>query len=151
MPDGQILSSASDILFPGYLDRFDWSDVWERPLASGTAFEWTMVAALAGSLHGAGWDVSFPVLSQPNGRSVFILRNEIPYQHGAQAGHSASTSHAIPLQDRFLQSMVPKMVFEKEKRVFSLFREGCPYHRIMFGKEYQDRPDIVLVPGRPSD
>jgi hypothetical protein len=148
--EGHLLASVASTLVPGYLNSIDWADIWDRPLETGAAFEWTMLAALAAEANQLGWRFSFPVLDIYEGRALFVLRNEIPRHHGAQAGHAAQFQQSISLQMRFLQTFVPKLLLEKGDSCFSIFREGCPYHSLMISREYKERPDILFLPGKPT-
>ncbi len=150
MSSRQLLASVADLLVPGYTTRFDWGAMWTRPWPNGAAFEWTTLAALAAQAVQQGWNCSFPVLQTPSGKTLFPLRNEIPYHHGAQAGHAGANRHTISLVLRFLQSLIPKLILEKDGTYYSVFREGCPYHEIMIGRIYDDRPDILFLAGRPT-
>ncbi len=151
MHTGKDLASVSERLVPGFTTLFDWGDVWDRPLTEGLAFQWSVMAALVSALHARGWRYSFPVLGLPAGKALFQLRNEIPYHHGAQPGHAAMAQRELnDLSQRFLQAFIPKVIVEKTGRDYSMFFEGCPYHRIMTNIAYDERPDIVFLPGRPS-
>lgn len=151
MIDGRALGRVANRLSPGYLDRVDWGNIWERPLSEGSAFEWAMLAAIAGQAQTQGWKTSFPILDTSNGPSLFRLWNEIPRHHGAQPGHASVYRHDRDLQERFLQSLIPKLVLAKQRNFYSLFREGCPYHKIMVGQDYNERPDIIILPGQPTE
>lgn len=146
MTDGQTLRPVAEMLVPGFSDLFDGSDVWDQPLVTGSAFQWTMVAAFISQARQHGWDNSFPAASL-GVPSSFALRNELPLHHGAQAGHAAA-QRSLDLPARYLQAFVPKVIFHREGRYLSLFVEGCPYHVLMGPPPYKDRPDILLLPGR---
>lgn len=150
MKDGKALSLVASHLLGGFLHRINWGDLWSRPISEGSAFEWTVLAALAAQARQVGWEVAFPTLELEGGASLFPLRNEIPQHHGAQPGHSGVGQSDLPLKDRFIQALVPKVVLGKGEVYYSVFREGCPYHKIMAGKDYSDRPDILLLAGRPT-
>jgi hypothetical protein len=124
------LKLASEKLVPEYLEQIDWKDVWERPIEKGTAFEWFIFAAFIAQSRLRGWSCSFPGLKYPMGREMFVLRNEIPNHYGAQAGHSSALYQKFDLPDRFFYSILPKVIIEKDGKSYSLFREGCPYHKI---------------------
>lgn len=145
----QLLSQIADQLVPKYLEFFEWADVWNRPLEEGSAFEWTMLAALASQAERRGWAYSFPLLESLRGVSLFTLRNEIPRQHGRQPGHSGRSSQHS-LKDCFFQAFVPKILLSRENAFYSLFREGVSYHQIMSNIPYQKRPDIIILPGHPT-
>lgn len=143
-----LLREATNSFLPKELATVDWRDIWERPLEDGTAFQWSIVVALANSLIQHGWHLSVPLLGLMKGNELMTLRNEIPVAHLAQAGHSAVSASNVDLESRFLQSVVPKIVFTKDGRNVSLFIEGCPYHMIATGQRYEIRPDILLLPGK---
>lgn len=132
-----------------YIEFFEWDDVWERPISSGTSFEWLILAALITESKERGWNYEYPILKHEIKEEIFILRNEIPQHHGAQPGHSSNVSN-INLSERFLQSLVPKIIIEKDGIYYSFFREGCPYHKVMCNQDYSERPDIIVIPGKPS-
>ncbi len=145
---GSLLSTVAEELIPGFVSTtFDWGNMWKRPWPNGTAFEWASLAALASEASQRGWACSFPVLQYEFGNRLFPLRNEIPFHHGAQAGHGEVLRHKLSLPMRFLQSMVPKVLLQKSGRSCSIFREGCPYHEIMKGATYFERPDILFLSG----
>ncbi len=146
-----LLKDSTRVLLPAEFASVDWHDIWERPLEDGTAFQWSIVAALVRNLIEHGWKHSIPLLDLPDGHKLMTLRNEIPVAHLAQAGHSATSGDDISLENRFLQSVIPKFTFTKGGRTFSLFIEGCPYHLIATGQRYEVRPDILLLPGGLED
>jgi len=146
------LANLAEIFVPGFLRLFNWinlnnRNIWNMPISTGTAFEWTIFAAIISEAKLQGWQSSFPILNYPRGDSLFLLRNEIPRQHGAQPGHSHQSEHKIKLQDRFYQALVPEVQLERNGNFLSIFREGCPYHSIMSEMNYDECPDIVMVPG----
>lgn len=143
------LGKATEQLIPEYYDSIIWGNIWKRKLESGTAFEWAVTAALIKAAKNAGYTVSVPLLESYNAPDYFVLRNEIPLTHGAQVGNSDTLLRSKPLRDRFLYCLVPKAVFAKDGVAYSLFREGCPYHKIMSGLAYRERTDIIIVPGTP--
>ncbi len=154
--DSRLLKAVAECLLPDHFPRLCWSlpdgrSVWDLPLSSGIAFEWTVFLAIASEAFGRGYQLVFPSLQEPVLAPLFVLRNEIPRAHGAQPGHAASRQHRHDLHLRFLQSLVPKLtVTSPTGKPFSIFREGCPYHAIMSGASYEDRPDITVLPGCPS-
>ena len=151
MKDCKTLGQAARILIPEYFDKIDWNGIWNRKLETGSAFEWAVLAAMirAARLHGA--QVSVPLLDSFQAGEFFILRNEIPLSHGAQAGNSATALPSKSLKDRFFYSLIPKAVFYIHGQVYSVFREGCPYHKIMCGQNYLERTDIIVIPGTVPD
>jgi len=143
------LGEATKILLPSYYDKISWGNIWSRKLESGTAFEWAITAATLKAAEKQGFSVSIPLLTEFHAPDYFVLRNEIPQTHGAQVGNSDTMLRSKPLNERFLYCLVPKAILEKDGKYFSLFREGCPYHKIMNGKSYLERTDIIIVPGKP--
>lgn len=132
---------------PEYFDAIDWNGIWNRKLESGTAFEWTVFSALIKTAKDHGISVTMPLIEHYNAGEFFILRNEIPFTHGAQAGNSASALSSKGLKERFFYSLVPKAVFFCDNQYYSVFREGCPYHKIMCGQNYLERTDIIIMAG----
>ena len=106
MKDCKTLGQAARILIPEYFDKIDWNGIWNRKLETGSAFEWAVLAAMirAARLHGA--QVSVPLLDSFQAGEFFILRNEIPLSHGAQAGNSATALPSKSLKDRFFYSLI---------------------------------------------
>lgn len=147
---GKRLLALSEKMAPEMINQFDWLDIWERPIENGASYEWTTIAALIDSMRDKGYNISFPCSNNPNLKSLFVLRNEVPYQHAAQAGHSLEGSESI-LAHSFMASLLPKVVFKKENRSISLFTEGYPYHKLMSIKSYSERPDIILVEGEVTE
>jgi hypothetical protein len=82
---------------------------------------------------------------------LFPLRNEVPRHHGGQAGHAHHLGHGLTLAERFLAAMTPKVVLTRGLESLSVFREGCPYHAIMTGAAYDQRPDILVLRGSPME
>jgi hypothetical protein len=150
MKNCEPLSKITHELIPEYYNMVDWSNIWSRKLENGTAFEWTVWASIIHCAKAKGIRVSIPLIEDFNAGDFFILRNEIPHPHGAQAGNSATALSSKALKYRFLYSLVPKAIFEIDNRYYSVFREGCPYHKIMYGDNYLDRTDIVVIPGKPT-
>lgn len=148
--DNQILKEVLLQLRPSLLNEFNWFDIWDRPLDSGIGYEWVVFASILNNAENAGWEVSLPIISYPRVKDLFITRNEIPYQHGAKAGHSFSSETQFSLSDRFIVSLLPKAILSKDGKYISIFKEGSPYHKIMFKNDYLDRPDIIFVPGKPT-
>lgn len=143
-----LLKQAALQLFPPEFASVDWRDIWERPLQDGTAFQWSIVAALTRRLMDTGWKYKIPLIDFEQQPVLMTLRNEIPIAHLAQAGHSATSDQSVALDDRFMASLIPKLTFTKDGKVLSLFIEGCPYHIIATGQRYEIRPDILLLPGQ---
>jgi len=135
---------------PNLLSLFEWFDIWERPLDSGVGYEWAVFASLIDAAESQGWQVKYPILDYPQLTELFVFRNELPYQHGAQAGHSFVTRENLSLSDRFMASLLPKAILSKNGTNVSVFKEGSPYHKMMYKNNYLDRPDIVFVLGMPT-
>ena len=150
MKDGHLLASAANQMVPNYETLFRWGDTWTSALDTGRALEWTMLSALASQAQIYGWKYYFPLLSLPIGKSLYPLWNELPRQHGGLPGNTGAIQHRIRLRDRFLQAFVPKLIIEKAGSSYSVFREGCPYHKLMTDIQYDERPDIVLIAGNPT-
>lgn len=144
------LGIVTQKFIPEYYEQFDWNGIWNRKLESGTAFEWTVFSALINTIKEHGGAVIIPLLDYYNAGDFFILRNEIPLTHGAQAGNSATALSSKELKYRFLYSLVPKAIISYKGKEYSIFREGCPYHKIMCGQDYLERTDIMIMPGRPT-
>lgn len=145
------LGTVTQQLIPDIFDKVDWNGIWNRKLESGTAFEWATFAALVKVARENNIEVNFPLLEKYNAGDFFVLRNEIPLTHGAQVGNTATALSSKGLKERFLYSLVPKAVFKSKKQTLSVFREGCPYHKVMYGKNYLERTDIIIVPGAPLE
>ena len=151
MNNGKPLSQVTQQLIPDLFDKIEWNNIWNRKVETGTAFEWTTFAALVKVAKDNHIKVSIPLIEQYNAPDYFILRNEIPHPHGAQPGNSATLLSSKDLGARFFYSLVPKAIFKSSKITVSLFREGCPYHKVMCGKNYLERTDIMFLPGEPND
>ena len=145
------LGDATNILIPNEFPQINWSNIWGRKLENGTAFEWATTAAIICAARQLGFEVTLPLLSEYQAYDYYILRNEIPLTYGAQVGNSDTMLRSKPLNDRFLYCFVPKAILHKNDSFYSVFREGCPYHKIMSGKSYLERTDIIIVPGKPSE
>ena len=145
------LKSATQLLIPDYFDSVDWGNIWNRKLESGSGFEWATLAAIMWAAKEKGYSVFVPLLEHFDAGNYYLLRNEIPLTHGAQAGNADSELKRKPLNYRFLYSLVPKAIIKKGDSCYSIFREGCPYHKIMGGLSYLERTDIIIVPGTIAD
>lgn len=144
--DGLTLGAACQKIGEPFFSEIEWGDIWKRNLSTGSAFEWLCLFGIAHSLTNAGWRVYSPTLDL-GGNKLFCLRNEIPTSFGSQAGNSGMLQAKCSKADRFFFCLVPKFTAVKEGRSISLFREGCPYHKIMCKDKYHDRPDIVILDG----
>lgn len=147
---GHELKSIANELAPQLFSSYYWGDIWERPIENGSSYEWTMIAALISQAVANGYTVSYPYGSKPYLQSLFTLRNEVPFQYAAQAGHSLENQDVL-LSEKFEASLLPKVIFHKEGKHYSVFTEGFPYHKLMSAKSYTERPDIVIVEGKTSD
>lgn len=144
------LGIVTEMLLPDLFPKIDWNNIWNRRLENGTAFEWTTLAAFIYAARKKGFTVTIPLIDEYDAGNFFILRNEIPLSHGSQAGNTSTALSSKSLKERFLYSMVPKAILSRNNKTISIFREGCPYHKIMSGKNYLERTDIILVPGQPA-
>lgn len=145
--NSELLKEVATKLNPSLVGMVNWNGIWDRPLETGTAFEWTTFIAVLAAASEKGWKITYPLFDIPQITSCFVSRNELPIQHGAQAGHSALPSDCLTLEQRFLAALIPKAVLTRNGEVVSVFREGYPYHAIMSDSAYLDRPDIVFAPG----
>jgi hypothetical protein len=148
MKDCILLGKVTQTLIPEYYSDIDWNNIWKRNLENGTGFEWATLAAIINYSKDNGFSVDIPLLSQFSAGDYFLLRNEMPLTHGAQVGNSSTLLHNKPLSERFFYSLVPKVVLSKNNISYSIFREGCPIHKIMCGENYIDRTDIIVFPGK---
>lgn len=148
---GQYLYETAKRLYPKVIENVEWDEIWLNPLESGAAFEWTTLIAIIRVAEDNGWTISVPILSYENGQFLFKLRNEIPTQYVGRPGNSYQRTDAINIKDQFLQALIPKFIIEKGDKIYSIFREGCPYHKIMLGQNYSDRPDILFLAGKPTE
>jgi hypothetical protein len=144
---GHELHSVANELAPQLFSSYDWSDIWDRPIENGSSYEWTVIAALINQAEANGYKLFFPYDSKPYLRQLFTLRNEVPFQYAAQAGHSLENQE-VPLSEKFEASLLPKVTLQKDGKSYSIFTEGFPYHKLMSSKSYTERPDIVIVEGQ---
>jgi hypothetical protein len=124
---------------------------WKAEIETGKAVEFTALCATISSFQKLGYELSVPSLYDDN-PDLFYLRNVIPRHHDAQAGHNAAFINQVPLHDRFIASLTPKVILRNSVGcVFSIFREGHAVHKIAHllknDNEYLDRPDIVISQG----
>lgn len=132
----------------------EWGDMWRRTPTpgNGAALEWALLGAILSEAQERNLDCKLPLLDLPDGRHLYTLRNEIPLQFGAQAGHAAYAVSGIPLTRRMLQSFIPKAVIRGSNGIYlSIFREGCSYHQAMRKSPVAGRPDILFLPGQPHE
>jgi hypothetical protein len=137
---------AADFI-PSEFPRLAWGGVWERPLRSGVSLEWTVFAALVWALRAGGWAVAFPHLANAAIEEFFLGYNEFPVHHSGKAGHSALGPKPGVL---IMAALTPKAIAFKNGKWVSIFREGCAYHRIYSEEPYEERPDILIAPGKPA-
>ncbi len=126
------------------------NSTWASSLETGKAIEFVTVCALAHSIRTIyKTDIIIPEIYKVH-PELFYLRNVIPRHHGAQPGHSAAIN-SIPLKDRFAAALTPRLSFQIDGTRYGIYREGFPIHLISHvhsgGKEYLDRPDILIVEG----
>ncbi len=138
---------VTEQLIPDLFPLLSWNKVWDKPPASGDSYQFMILASLIHAARIMGWSISIPLLDYFDGGNGFVLRNVIPHTHGALAGNSAAACDDLPLEKRFLISILPKFTISKGCLTYSFFTEGCPYHKIMTGKNYSDRPDIIVFSG----
>lgn len=150
MNNCKTLAAVTQKLIPSIYEKIEWTNIWNRKLESGTAFEWAVLASLIYVAEKNNINISVPLIEDFDAGDFFILRNEIPLTHGAQAGNSATALSSKALNQRFLYSLVPKVILEINGTYYSVFREGCPYHKIMCGQNYLERTDIIIIPGKPT-
>jgi hypothetical protein len=125
-------------------------EVWESDLTSGKALEFLSMITLLNELASAGANISIdPIFLENPG--LYYLRNEIPFHHGAQAGHDGSLSGEFSLANRFTAALLPRASFTIRGKDYMLYREGNPLHLIeniaKYNSPYKERPDLVLVEG----
>lgn len=148
--NGDNLLKIASQLAPKMIGNFGWSDIWQRPIENGVSYEWTMIAALIHEAEDNGYASIYPLAKFAELKQLFPLRNEVPFQHAAQAGHSLDVGD-FSLARVFQASLLPKVTLQKEAEIISIFTEGYPYHKLMTGKTYTERPDIVIVKGKVID
>lgn len=126
-------------------------NTWEANLSTGKALEILTLFALLhySQKNSAVCQIDSFFLENAD---LFYSRNEIPYHHGAQAGHDAVYSEpSYSLEKRFLSAVMPRATFTIDDREYMVFREGCPLHLFKHiangGEIYKDRPDLVIVEG----
>ncbi|ATZ73271.1 hypothetical protein CWC33_05975 [Idiomarina sp. X4] len=125
--------------------------VWQSKLSTGKTLEFISLLGVMRELMDGNLDLcTSEYLSRAP--ELMYLRNEIPHQHSAQAGHDASVSSDISLKDRFHAALLPKAEFTLNNNNFMVFREGNPLHLIdavTSGRPmYKERPDLVIVEGK---
>ena len=141
---------VTEQLIPDFFSLLSWNKVWDKPPVSGDSYQFMILASLINAAKTMGWNISIPLLDFFDDGVGFALRNVIPHTHGALAGNSAAVCDDLPLEKRFLISILPKFTISKDNRSYSFFTEGCPYHKIMTGRNYSDRPDIIVFSGSLS-
>jgi hypothetical protein len=142
-------------VFPKYeriiMARGEASDsTWQASISTGKALEFISLLMILQGLEELEAIVSIDRMYWDN-PDYFYLRNEIPFHHGAQAGHTGSLNELVPLSDRFYSALMPRVTILYNGKKYLLFREGNPLHlifrAIQFGETYKDRPDMVLIAG----
>lgn len=134
---------------PEPLNTVNFDPIWNSPFSEGTSFEWLVFLSLIIAAKKQGWEVNFPTIESHHENQFFFSRNEIPRHHTAKAGHSSYNN--LNIRDAFLSAFLPKAIIHKNGRYISIFREGFPYHFIFSSFRYKDRPDIIIVEGKPSN
>ncbi len=139
--DGQELREVAATLNAPLVDALP-TRIWQGAVETGQAWEWTCLASLCRAAEQDGWRLTLPASAL--GPDAFAMRNDIPLTVANRAGNSGDPL----LTQRFMAAFVPKVTIEKAGHYMSLFREGCPYHRLMaVDPSYSVRPDIVAVAG----
>ena len=149
MSNNKYLETVTKDLIPDVFGSIKWENIWTRKLEDGVGFQFMVLCSILSVAKQQGLSVEIPLL-QSEANDYFLLRNELPLSHRAQAGNSATALHRKPLKDRFFFSLIPKFIIKKDGRYYSFFVEGCPYHKIATGKEYSLRPDIIVFEGKPA-
>lgn len=125
------------------------ASTWNTVGETGKAVELYSLCSLSSAFSSMGITTHLPNLYNDK-PDLFYLRNILPRHHGAQAGHAAAIN-SIPLVDRFVAALTPKLVFENAGLQYSIFREGLPFHLIEHANqgnaEYLDRPDVIISEG----
>lgn len=123
---------------------------WDSDLSTGKALEFLSMLLLMDVAKHMGVTVEIDSFYYDN-PDFFYLRNEIPYHHGAQAGHEASILNEISLENRFIAAITPKARMEYRGAKFYVVREGIPFHLIAHlidgNQIYRVRPDLAIVYG----
>jgi hypothetical protein len=144
------MESVTKKLVPDVFDSINWGNIWKRKPEDGTGFQFMVLCSILSVAYRYELNVEIPLLQTYTAGDYFLMRNELPLAHNAQAGNSATALHKKPLQERFIYSLIPKFIIEKDGNFFSFFIEGCPYHKIATGKKYDLRPDIIVFKGKPQ-
>ncbi len=151
MLNGRFLGEVAELIIPEYYGLISWNKIWDQRIESGIAFEWAVFFAVISEAKKRNYVISLPPLEFNGGSEYFLIRNEVPITYGSQVGNSATAMHSKPLDKRFFFSLIPKATIAKGNAIYSIFREGCPYHKIMKGINYIDRPDIIFFKGHLTD
>lgn len=121
---------------------------WGQGLETGKAVEFLSLCSLINAYQHEGQEVDIPELfkSYPD---LFYIRNIIPRQYGAQAGHEAANGDSLPLRLRFLGALTPRAIIQQSDGCpLLIFREGHPIHFINYAKQhniyYLERPDLLI-------
>lgn len=147
--NGRLLRDVCAGLDPTIVSQVLPDSIWNQSLDTGRAFEWTVLASLAYGARQRSLEVKYPVLDYRGGPEFYSLWNVIPTHYTGKVGHAHERRDRATLARRFLQALVPKLLFLGEGVTYSVFREGCPYHMIMAEEYYEERPDILVVKGVP--
>ncbi|MDO2438439.1 hypothetical protein Q2T43_19730 [Aeromonas veronii] len=121
---------------------------WGQGLETGKAVEFLSLCSLINAYQHEGQEVDIPELYN-NHPDLFYIRNIIPRQYGAQAGHEAANGDALPLRLRFLGALTPRAIIQQSDGCpLLIFREGHPIHFINYAKQhniyYLERPDLII-------
>nr|WP_181716964.1 hypothetical protein [Psychrobacter sp.] len=123
---------------------------WNAPLSTGKLLELASLLFVCKSFKSLGATLEIPDLYS-NKPHLFYLRNEIPLQHSAQAGHSATLNFEVELVDRYIAAFTPKVIIKINNKFLYIMREGNPIHELekamKYETEYKDRPDIGIYSG----
>lgn len=149
------LKDKAKIIFPDFCDFIDCNHAisnsyWDGRLKTGKLLEIGTLFAISKALKNIGCTISIPDYYSEN-PECYYLRNEIPLQHGAAAGHDVAILSTVSLKNRFISALTPKIIFEYSNKKFSVFREGIPIHKVralLSNKDpYDVRPDLTVVEG----
>ena len=122
------LKETIEFLLADWYQEIEWGDLWKKPIENGLAFQIAILSSVVYAAREAGLNIDSPVLEARSG-DMFLLRNEIPLSHNAQAGNSATMLANKPLWKRFLFSLVPKFTFIFQSIPFLYFPNSHPHER----------------------
>lgn len=125
---------------------------WKGDLSGGKALEVLGLSVLIFTAHRCGVSVQIPkeVKERPD---FMYFQNVLPRSHAVKAGHS-DLSESYNFVEKYIASLIPKVVLDYKGNYWSVFREGAPPWSIaQFVKGVPSislRPDLAIVPGRVS-